>query len=70
MSRHGNTAGHCPGAQRAYILEYSVSTPSSSAACQAQRGSNIMPRASATMFALPPAMMSSAWRALVIIPTV
>ena len=43
--------------------------PSVSAACQTQRGSQSIARASATMSACPVATMVSAWIASVIIPT-
>src|SRR5260370_32801246 len=64
-----NSAFCVEGCERQYCGGASTWPPSSAAACQPQRGSYSMPRASATMSALPDATMSSACFASVIRPT-
>src|SRR5450432_2604585 len=57
------------GCERQYCGGAVTWPPSCAAACQPQRGSYSMPRASATMSALPDATISSACFASVIRPT-
>src|SRR5205085_1396513 len=64
-----NSAFCVEGCERQYCGGASTWPPSSAAACQPQRGSYSMPRASATMSALPEATISSACCASVISPT-
>src|SRR5450631_1919558 len=64
-----NSAFCVEGWERQYCGGASTWPPSSAAACQPQRGSYSMPRASATMSALPEPTISSACLASVIRPT-
>src|SRR5262249_11800761 len=57
------------GPTRRYCCVRGTSAPSACAACQPQRGSSSMARASATMSALPSAMIASACSGLTIMPT-
>src|SRR5256886_7733718 len=61
--------GHSSGWLRAYGGGYSSFTPKRSAACHTQRGSSRNARATATMSALPEAMISSACSGTAIMPT-
>ena len=64
-----NSALCSRGCERQYWRGASTCPPSCAAACQGQRGSYSMPRASATMSACLLATISSAWAASVISPT-
>ena len=62
-------AGQPRGCERQYCGGASTWRPARAAACQGQRGSYSMPRASATMSAWPVATIASACSASVISPT-